>query len=639
MCGICGELSWDSPSNPSITKRMMARLEHRGPDAGGLYSDRYAVLGHRRLSIIDLSAAGNQPMADSTSTFRIAFNGEIYNYLELRRDLENTGSIFHTRTDTEVILEAYKKWGVDCLNRFNGMFAFAIWDTARLKLFIARDRLGKKPLFYSLRPGGRMVFASELAALTEDPSLRGRVNLKAIGQYLSLSYNLNQEPAISDVRSLQAGHYAIFEREKMSGEIKYWDLTHFFRNKRVFLSEKEASEELASLIEDATKLRMISDVPLGAFLSGGVDSSAIVAAMRRIAGPNSVKTYSIGFSEKSFSEVEWAQKTASALDVAFADKTVTEDMTSEMKRIIHFAGQPFADTSMIPMYYLAKFARENVTVCLSGDGADELFAGYETYVADKIHQNTSWMPNWAVRLLRWTGRIMPVSFDKVSFDYKLRQFIKGFGLDFSDAHYSWREIFTEEEKRELLNPSICGEALSSPSREVFRKYHDEAEGLHYIDKALYVDMKTWLTDDILVKVDRMTMAHSLEARAPFLDHRLVEFAAALPPAMKLNGFSKKWIFKKSQGPYLPSFVLKRKKKGFNAPVSHWLTGSMIKYRDSVLNATVDNGRVKLFNEKAVERLWSDHENRKVDNGFKLLTLVNLSLWLEEIGGNDSDKTI
>lgn len=624
MCGICGKLSWDNPPDTALIKRMNDRLVHRGPDAEGIHIAGPLGLGHRRLSIIDLSAAGNQPMSDHTGQYWIVFNGEIYNFQELRDELLKLGAHFRTRTDTEVILEAYKQWGTQCLERFNGMFAFALWDGRAQQLMLARDRLGEKPLYYYALPDGGIIFASELKALRADPAVPDQINIKALSHYLSLNYTLTAESILQGVKKLEAAHYMMVERGKPVRATRYWDLAAHFHNKRHFRSEAEAAEALSALIEDAVKLRMIADVPLGAFLSGGIDSSTIVAAMCRLRAPSENHTFSIGFREKSYSELPEARFVADYLKVSHHEKIVDADMAALLPRIVWHADEPFADTSMIPMYFLAEQARQLVTVCLSGDGADEIFAGYETYTADKIHNFTRRLPAWVVKMTeRSVNTLVPVSFDKVSLDYKLRQFLKGQAFEPIRAHYSWRTIFSEEEKRALL-PDYRAQLSEADPFEYFRKYHQEVAGCHYIDQAMYVDIKTWLVDDILLKVDRSTMAHSLEARVPMLDHRLVEFAASLPVELKLKGFEKKYLLKKAQQGYLPDMTLRRRKRGFNAPVSHWLYTTLGNFC-AKLTVPGTNGWAA-FNSEFINSLYQAHEGRRQDNSLKLLSLINYHLW-------------
>lgn len=607
---------------------MTARLAHRGPDFQGAFIDGPLAFGHRRLSVLDTRDVANQPMTDDSGRFVIVHNGEIYNFREIRKDLEARGIRFRTNSDTEVILEAYKIFGEDCLRHFNGMFAFAIWNADEQKLFIARDRLGKKPLYFKSLDHGGVVFASEIKALREDPNVCDVLNIRALNQYLSLNYILTNEAIFEGVEKLPPGYFLTIGRDKPLRLVRYWDIASFFLEKRAFKNEAEAGEELRDLIDDAVRLRLVSDVPLGAFLSGGLDSSTIVAAMSLLNDANSVRSFSIGFSEEGFDERRHANLVARALGVNHVDQEVTEDMASALPDISYFADEPFADTSIIPMYFLSRMTREHVTVSLSGDGADEIFAGYETYAADYLRHLTRWVPAGLVRTLELIARtLLPELRGKVSFDYKLRQFLKGHQQDAVGAHYAWRLIFTEDDKSDLLRPDVRDAMQTHDPLSEFRRFADEVAPAGLIDKMMYVDLKTWLVDDILVKTDRASMAHGLETRMPFLDHRLVEFAAALPIDLKMKGLKKKYLLKRSQTSRLPASTLSRRKAGFNAPLAHWMdreSGGLFQGLD------VKSLSGEFFQETAVRRLCEDHWSGRRDNHLKLFSLIALHHWQNEM---------
>jgi len=628
MCGIAGKLSWTTRPDPDTVRRITNEMERRGPDAFGFHFTDVIGLGHRRLSIIDLSDSGRQPMVDRSGKYWIVFNGEIYNFLELKKHLLATGVEFNSNSDTEIILEAYKLWGEEALGRLNGMFAFALWDEDRQKLFLARDRLGKKPLYYYLLPDGGIVFASELKALLRDPEISARLNLQALGQYLSLSYVLSDCSIIEGVKKLEAAHAMLIERGKDARIWQYWHLKDFF-NKKTELSISDAEGELRGLLEDSCRLRLISDVPLGAFLSGGLDSSSVVSAMCRLRDPKTVQTFSIGFKEKSYSELDEARTVARYLDVHHEDQTVDAEMAGVLRDIVRAADEPFADNSSIPMWYLSQFTRKHVTVALSGDGGDEIFAGYETYAADRLHRLSQFCPEIALSgLSRLVHSRLPVTFDKVSLDFKLRRFFSGMHLSGEEAHYSWRQIFSESQKAQLLGGAISPTVLAQNPFARFQSFYSELPGAHYLDQAMYVDIKTWLVDDILVKADRMSMAHSLELRCPFLDHRLVEFAASLPVAWKIKGFEKKYLLKRSQRKYLPKRIIYRKKKGFNAPVAHWLNAKMGAELLSVIKR--QSALQDLFQLRYVEQLLERHREQKEDNSLQLFNLLVFALWSEQL---------
>ena len=392
MCGIAGLLSWNTAPDAAVVAAMIDRLAHRGPDAEGLVALGPLVLGHRRLSVIDTAESNNQPLFDQSGELTIAFNGEIYNYRELRRELEGSGAVFRTRGDTEVILEAYRHWGLDCLARFNGMFAFGLWDRPRRRLLLARDRVGEKPLFYARQSAGGLAFASEPRALRACPGVGNAVDPIGLAHYLTLNYTLGEHTLIKGMRRLSPGHYLLIEEGREPVEQSYWNLAERFIEKRHFASEQAAADELCALVDDAVRLRLVADVPLGAFLSGGVDSSAVAAAMAHALPPGQVHTFSLGFGIPTFDEIDAARAVATHLGLDHKDRIVTADVEHTWAALIAAADEPLADTSAIPTYRLAAFARQFVTVALSGDGADECFVGYETYAADRLHRALSWMP-------------------------------------------------------------------------------------------------------------------------------------------------------------------------------------------------------------------------------------------------------
>ncbi len=627
MCGIAGKLSWSIRPEEKLLRKITDEMSLRGPDADGFYFDDYIGLGHRRLAIIDLSESGQQPMFDRERKYCVVFNGEIYNYQELKKELTLLGAEFRTHSDTEIILEGYKYWGADCVKEFNGMFAFALWDIANKTLFISRDRLGKKPLFYYLLNDGGIVFASEVKALLNEPEIKKRINLDGVNQYLSLGYILTDSSIIKGVKKLPPAHNLLLKQNESPKIWEYWQLEKFF-DKKIKIDETEAAKHLKSLIDDAVKLRMISDVPLGAFLSGGLDSSSIVAAMAAQKKPTDVKTFSIGFPEKSYSELPEAELVANILKVSHKQKVVDVKMAEILPEIVRLADEPFADNSMIPTYYLSKYARDYVTVALAGDGGDEMFAGYETYIADKLYQYVNCFPKPLLNLFsKVTSGLIPTSFDKVSLDFKIKKFLSGYSLPFAQAHYSWREIFSDREKNHLIQKKYSAELTKPIARNQFEYFNNQVGSAHYIDQAMFVDIKTWLVNDILVKADRMSMACSLELRAPLLDYRIAEFAATLPVNLKLKGFSKKHILKKSQEGVLPSQIIYRKKKGFNAPVAHWLNQGLAWVFTSFLGD--DLLFKELICQKQFKKMLDDHQSKKADNSFKLFTLLNLGLWLKQ----------
>lgn len=627
MCGVVGWLSWQEPPTHEPILRMSEELRHRGPDAAGVKDLGPLILGHRRLSVVDLAETSNQPLCDVSGRYWISYNGEIYNFRELRRELESHGVIFRTAGDTEVIVEAYKKWGIDFLQRLNGMFAFALWDARSEILILARDRVGEKPLFYSDVPNGGLIFASELQSLGRHPLIRRVVDPTALGQYLALNYCTGDRTLWRSVWRLPAGHYMLCRRNQTPTIRSYWDLASKFGAKRSFSSLARAAEELDALLDDAVRIRLVSDVPLGAFLSGGIDSSAVVAGMARQRDPTGVETFSIGFNEPSFDEVANARAVADNLGVRHRDEILAPDLDKIVPALMRAATEPIADSSFLPTYLLAGFTRRHVTVALSGDGGDEVFGGYETYKADALHHRLRRMPKSVGYLLnKGMEALIPASHNKVSWDYKIRQFLSGMDLDARRAHVHWRNILTGTERAAVISGDLAREIDATDPFEPFEAHFNAVSGRHFLDQSMYVDIKTWLADNILVKVDRATMAHSLESRAPFLDHRVIEFAASLPIEFKLKGFRTKRILKASQKRHLPPEVIYRRKQGFNAPVSGWISRELLDFTREVLGA---RSLEPWFNRTAVDTMLANHLSRKQDNGLKMLGLLTLALWLEK----------
>ncbi len=628
MCGIAGWLRWGAPPDETIVRAMTASLAHRGPDAQGCLTSGPVSFGHRRLSIIDLSAANDQPMRSACGRLIITYNGELYNFASIRRELEEQGVAFRTAGDTEVILEAYRKWGPQCLQHFNGMFALAIWDDRDRTLFIARDRLGEKPLFYYDK-NDAFIFASEPQALRKHPHIPREIDPISLGNFLTLNYTLQNRSLNAGVKQLPPAHYAILREGRSVQPVSYWDLAGRFRGKRGFSSFNAATEELTALIDDAVSMRLVSDVPLGAFLSGGVDSSAIVAAMVRARPPETVQSFSAGFLSKQFDETDDAAAVAGHLRTNHSNYVVGNDLPDILNSIVRAADEPLADTSVIPTWALSQFARSQVKVVLSGDGGDEGFAGYETYLADRLHTALSWLPSPAGRSLTFiANNIIPTSFGKVSLDDKLRRFTGGLGLSPDHAHFSWRTIFTPGELKQLMVPDWHRLSLTSGIEALseFEYHAKEVADCHVLDRGCYVDIKTWLADNVLVKLDRMTMAHGLEARAPLLDHRIIEFAASLPVEWKLNMHRTKFILKASQKERLPDRIINRSKRGFNAPVSQWLNGTLLDYaRDLITNPVM----FEWFNKSYVLALLESHKRGTHDHGLKLFGLMCFSLWTSQ----------
>jgi asparagine synthase (glutamine-hydrolysing) len=563
-------------------------------------------------------------MLSPNGRYVIIFNGEIYNFRELRAELEMKGERFVSSGDTEVLLRLYMREGVDALAKLNGMFAFAIWDRELETLFAARDRFGEKPFFYWLRPAERgLVFASELSALAQHQDVQRTLDPSALGVYLANSYTTGTATILTGVKRLLPAHWLRFKPGGPLETGRYWDLALHFRDKRRFSSEAEAADELRDLVEDSVRLRLVSDVPLGALLSGGVDSSIIVSTMTKSVPRQSVQSYSMGFNERGYSELPFAREVARHLGVSLFEYTVSPEFSQDVLRISEAAGEPFADTSLIPTYYLARHTRRQVTVALSGDGGDELFAGYDTYLADRLHYEWGSLLRPLQSIANWvTHRLIPTSHGKVSLYYKTRQFTRGLSLPFERAHWFWRNIFDRAARMSLVRDDLR-KAVEDDGFGVVQEHFAHVAGCHPLDQASYVDIKTWLVDSVLVKVDRATMAHSLESRAPFLDHRLAEFAARSPPAWRLKGLRKKHLLRKAFSDQFPPGTLDRPKQGFMSPVSHWLVGSL---RPLAQDVFASRGMTDLFRREEIERLFNEHLERRLDHGQRLFNLLMFGLW-------------
>ncbi|NOU18338.1 MAG: asparagine synthase (glutamine-hydrolyzing) [Bacteroidales bacterium] len=589
MCGIAGRLSSEiCLESEKIVLDICNKMIHRGPDFGSVKSFGAMVMGHRRLSIIDLSLEANQPMTLTTGRYSIVFNGEIYNYQDIRNELIKIGYKFHTNSDTEVLLYSYQQWGEKCLTKFNGMFAFAIWDEIDQSLFLARDRFGKKPLFYSIG-NSTFTFASETIALLEDPSISNIFSHEAINCYLSLGYILNPMTMYSSIKLLEPGSFMVISRDcKIVRKGFYWNYAGSFRTK-IKASEEEIAKNILELLNESVKRRMISDVPVGAFLSGGIDSSSIVSLMKNF-HKGDLHTFSVGFNQKSYNELPDADRVGKWADTIHHGIIVDARQNDQiLEESIWASDQLFSDNSIIPMIEVSKLAAKQVTVVLSGDGADELFGGYITYTADNYYKKAQIVPK-VIRQLLGSQKfsINPFSTKKINFDYRRQQFFSGTLFNYQKAHYSWRNIFNEEERIKILGESSRELVYDTDPFRVFKKYYDNVLDLESLDQHLYVDAMTWLTDDILVKVDRSTMHSSIEARAPYLDIDLVNYAASIPSAIKMKNGIKKYILKKALKNTVPEFVLNKKKNGFNAPVNMWIENT-------------ENNEFKVFNKYVYEK--------------------------------------
>ncbi len=570
MCGIAGKLNWEASPGGDTVFKMCEKMVHRGPDDSGIVTFENITLGHRRLSIIDLSENARQPMASRDGRYHIVYNGEVYNFQELRSLLKRQGYAFKSTSDTEVVLYAYAEWGVKCLQKFNGIFAFAIWDVERKELFLARDRFGKKPLYYHIDARKGLTFASELTALIADDSITRNISFEALNCYLALGYILSPMTLYENILKLEPATYLLVsDKGKNISRVKYWDYAETFRSKT---SEDESTiaEHLKSLLEASVKRRMVSDVPVGAFLSRGVDSTSIVSLMKKY-HQGDLHTFSIGFRQESYNEMPDAERAAEWIGTIHHNHICdVYDGLRFINAAIDGFDEPFADNSLIPTYEVSKLASQYVTVVLSGDGADELFAGYLTYKADRYYNLVRYAPRFLKKALIKLGASSANSRKRLNWGYKTKQFFYGTLHSPEEAHYLWRIFFHPEDRIEILGKLYKELVYDTDPFHIFKKYYDNVPDLHSLDRNLYVDGMTWLPDDILVKVDRASMQNSMEARCPYLDVELASYVSSIPAGLKMKGFKTKYILKKALKDVVPNFVLSKKKSGFNAPIGAWI---------------------------------------------------------------------
>lgn len=625
MCGICGIIH-DDPSSPvgqDDIEAMNRTMVHRGPDDEGYFFGRGSCLAMRRLSIIDVSG-GHQPMLSEDGRIAAVCNGELYNFKEVRGDLESRGHVFRTRADAEVLPHLYEEHGRDAPKFVNGMFGMAVWDEADRTLLLARDRMGEKPLYYAHRHG-IFVFGSELKAVLAHPAVEVCTDRAALSKYLAYEYVPAPHTICEGVYKLEPGQLLVYQKGRVERSA-YWDVPQCDDGSAI--SEEEAKRELLRLLELSVGRRLVSDVPLGVFLSGGIDSSSVVAMMTRFRDPKEIKTFSISFAERSFDESSHARAVAEHFGTDHRERMCTpDDLLKLMPKVAALLDEPFADPSIIPTYALSRFTREHVTVALGGDGGDELFAGYPTFQAEKYARLYNSLPAFLRRgLIEPAVMSLPVSDENISLDFKAKRFLKGVSSDAVARHMIWLGAFSPPEQRELF-------AVDPPDG-VFDdavRHWAAASSASDGNRLLYVYKKLYLAEDILTKVDRASMGVSLESRAPFLDHELVEFAAKLPYNLKLRGLTMKHLLKKAMAPLLPRGIARRPKKGFGIPVAKWVKGPI---REMVLDyLSVDRiKREGFFRAGSVSGLLRDHLSGRTDNSKKLWTLLMFELWLERWGG-------
>ena len=628
MCGIYGYLSPTGTIDPTILRRMGHPLKHRGPDDEGeviLDSSEVSVgLGHKRLSIIDLSPAGKQPMANEDETIWITFNGEIYNFREIRKELEGKGHKFRSHSDTEVIVHLYEELGTKCLERLNGMFAFALWDAKQKSLFLARDRTGKKPLHYCVHRG-HFLFASEIKALLQHPLVSREIDLKSLNKYLAYEYVPAPNSIFKAIKKLEPGYCLLF-RGGAAVTSQYWDIPmeDYPISDR---TEAQYIDELKELLERAVTARLeAADVPVGLFVSGGLDSG-VVAAMARRAKEN-LQCFSIGFEEASFDESRYAQQVARSLGIKHHLKVFrAQEMLHMVERLPEILDEPLADPSILPLYLLSQFAAEHMKVVLSGDGGDELFAGYQTYQAHKLVTIYDALPGFVKESVKAFAFRLPVSHKYLSLDFKIKQFLKGVGVSSEVRFFLWRGAFSNAERHALLRPEVRLELQNENAYEEIYRYVRESGLTKELERILYLSMKLYLQDNNLVTVDRASMANGLEVRSPLLDRDVVDFVCRLPMEYKLNGLKTKYILKKVAEELLPRNVVYRKKKGFGVPLAKWLTGELREFMlDYLSQERIE--RQGIFHYPCVSQLIDEQLTMKKDNRELLWTLLVFQTWYE-----------
>ena len=607
-----------------MLKSMCDTIVYRGPDDEGQVVMGPAGLGMRRLSIIDLST-GHQPISNEDQTKWIVFNGEIYNFHGLRRELEALGHKFQTHTDTETILHGYEAWGSAICKRLNGMFAFAIWDNSEQTLFLGRDRIGIKPMYY-YEDSEKWLFGSEIKTILRHPNVRKEIDPAALNNYLTFEYIPSPRSIFKQVRKLPPGHHLTIRNGEKRIE-PYWTLTP----SETITSEGEAIERLRELVRDAVRLRLISDVPLGAFLSGGIDSTTIVSQMAGLMD-QPVKTFSIGFKESSYNELKYARAVAKKYHTDHHEEMIESNVLEWTEQLIRHFDEPLGDFSIFPTYLVSKMARKYVTVCLSGDGGDELFAGYDTYKAHRFdRQYYHWLPKFAKRnMLEPLADSLSPTEHKKGLVNSYKRFIEGARMHKSLYHTRWMTFLSDMDRAALFHPSVLEGIGSTDSHDFIREYSQIAEGLDDITRMGYIDLKTYLADNILVKVDRMSMAPSLEARVPLLDYRVVEFAFSLAPNLKMNKYGTKYLLKKAFWNEFPEEVQNRDKQGFSIPIKNWIRGEL----KPMMLDLLDENRIRnegLFNAPVINRWIQEHLDGRANHSHKLWALMVFEQWMDLYG--------
>ena len=622
MCGISGVVG-SLRTDRDTLQRMNDALRHRGPDGEGAFWSDEVGLAMRRLAIIDV-AGGDQPIYNEDGSVCVVFNGEIYNFLDLREELQRQGHTFATRSDTEVVVHAYEEYGVACVERLWGMFALALWDAREHRLLLARDRLGKKPLVYYSDARGGVAFASELHALLQHPAVPRVLDPRAIDDYLTYLYVPAPTTAYRDIRKLPPGHRLVWQAGRSTVE-PYWQVRF---GEKLNLSEEEAVEQFGDLLRDAVRRRLIADVPLGAFLSGGMDSSSVVAEMAELSsGP--VKTVSIGFGERDFDELAYARQVAERFGTDHHELVVEPRALDVLPMLVQHYGEPYGDSSAIPTYYVAHMTRQHVTVALNGDGGDELLAGYDRHWAARIAARYDTIPRFVRHgLIRPLIPLMPEPRQRRAFLRRAKRFMTAAHLPVLDRYLLWVGAYTPAQKQSLYSADFAAALGGNDAGHWLREALAAEPNLDPVDAVQRADTLLYLPDDLLAKVDIAAMATSLEARSPLLDHRLVEFCAALPSSYKLRGRTSKWLLRRVMRGRLPEAILTRPKMGFGVPVGEWLRGELRPLLEDTLLSSRAASR-GYFHPPAVRALVDEHLTRRVDRSAHIWGLLMLELWFRE----------
>ena len=615
MCGICGFNFEDK----RLLKSMAGEIRHRGPNAAGYFTSKNISLGSRRLSIIDLSKAGNQPIYNEDKSIALVYNGEIFNFIEIRKDLEKKHR-FISNTDSEVIVHAYEEYGIDCLSHFNGFWGFALHDSKKKVLFLARDRLGIKPLYYYY-DGKKLVFASEIKAILKAPGIKRKINYKALSDFITYRYIPSDLTIFDGIKKLKPGHYALLELKTGKLKIeKYWDVPLKTKSRSKAIVEKG----IISLLRDSVEKRLISDVPLGVYLSGGIDSSSIVAMMGDFT--DEISTFSLAFEhDKIGNELGYARKVAGHFGTRHREITISTDIVKDLPKIVWHLDEPMADPAAVPVYYLSKEAKKSVTVILTGDGADELFAGYDQYKFLALGHKMRFLPHPVKKIIPSSLRMIPKSMLDKIYRYssatgeqmfgRMGKMLLSIKASKAKAYAEVVGVFDDDEKKELLNFNFDAN-YGAINREFFSKGD-------FLTQLAYYDVKNYLAEDLLMKPDKMCMAHSIEARVPYLDYRLVEYSFSIPSRLKLRNSETKYILKRALKNYLPKDIIYRKKQPFQMPLDEWFSKELKSYFFDLLEEPINS---KLFNKRYIKKIFDNYGSSKLYYGRQLWSLGMFNLW-------------